>query len=111
MAKDKTYVGDQYKVFQLTVWRSDTDAALDISDAATTTSRLVYYEKPDGSLASGTSVFVNNGTDGALYLTTPSGLFDTLDGEYKLQLKLTKTNGQIFHTSVYSFDVLPNIYA
>lgn len=109
MAKDQTYVGDENKVFQLTVWRSDTDAALDISDADTTTSRLVMYRKPDGTTTTGTSAFVTAGTDGSLYMTTPTGLFDS-DGQYDLQVRLTKSNGQVFHTSVYSFDVSPRIF-
>lgn len=109
MAKNETYVEDVGKVFNITVYRSDTETALDISAAATTTSRYCYFVKSDGTVVTTTASFVNAGTDGALVLTTPSGLF-SVDGEYKMQLRLSLGAGTVLHTDVYSFDVLPKIY-
>lgn len=109
MAKNETFVGDVGKVFNITVYRSDTDAALDISAANTTTARHCYFQKSDGSVATVTATFVTAGTDGALVLTTPSTLF-SVDGEYKMQLRLALGANTILHTDIYSFDVLPKIF-
>lgn len=109
MSRNETYVEDVGKVFNITVYRSDTDAALDISGAVTTTSRYCYFVKSDGTVVTTTAAFVNNGTDGALVLTTPSGLF-SVDGEFKMQLRLSLGGGNVLHTDVYTFDVLPKIY-
>lgn len=111
MAKNETYVGDVGKVFNITVYRSDTETALDISAANTTTSRYCYFTKSDGTVVTTTAAFAGTGagTDGALVLTTPSDLF-SVDGEYKMQLRLGLGANTVLHTSVYSFDVLPKIY-
>jgi hypothetical protein len=110
MAKNETYVGDVAKTYEVTVYRSDTEAALDISGANTSTSRLCYFTKSDGSVVTTTAAFLNgSGTDGTLVITTPSGLF-SVDGEYKMQLKLSLSATNVLHTDVHSFDVLPTIY-
>jgi len=109
MAKNETYVGDEQKVFNITVYRSDTETALDISGAVTTTARTVYFVRSDASVVTSTASFVTSGTDGALVLTTPTSLF-SVDGEYKMQLRLSLGSGNVLHSDVYSFDVLPKIY-
>jgi hypothetical protein len=109
MAKNETYVDDVGKVFNITVYRSDTETALDISAANTTTSRLLMFTKSDGTVVTTTAAFVTSGTDGALVLTTPTGLF-SVDGEYKMQLRLALGANTILHTDIYSFDVLPKSF-
>ena len=111
MAKDEVYVGDKGIVYNVTIMRSDTNAALDISTANTSTARLAYFKKGNGSVETVTAAFVGSGSDGAMTITTPVGLFD-VDGEYRLQIYLSLNSGaQILSSDQYVFRVKNRIYA
>jgi len=74
------HVGDYGTVFNLTIYRHD-NIVLDLSGALV---RQIIFYKPDTSTVITTGSLTNDGTDGKMYYTSPSGLLDTA-GEWGIQ--------------------------
>ena len=95
--------------FEWTINIQDSGTAIDISNANTTTSRLVYIKDSAGNVSTLTASFVNAGTDGALIFTSTSSTFGT-SGSYQLQVVLTLgTTSSIFYSDIHKFTVYPNL--
>jgi len=104
---DEIHVNDVGTIFRMTI--SNSGAALDLSAANTTSSRLFVFRKPDGTLTTQTTSFQSgSGTAGVLDFTAPSGFLDTA-GDWRLQAYINLGSGGSFHTDYLVFTVYPNL--
>lgn len=107
MGQNEIHVNDIGTVFTMTI--KDSNTAMDVSLADTTTSRVLYFKDPDGNVNTQTASFSGTGSDGVLVFTTTTALFNTA-GAWNLQAKLIfGTTGSTFFTDVYEFKVYENL--
>lgn len=102
MAAEEIHALDQGTQIRLTVY----DGA-DLVDLSGSSSKVIKFEKPDGTDVEKTASFLTDGTDGIIYYTTESGFLDA-EGVWKMQAILGFSTSQ-FRSDVKKFRVYSNI--
>ena len=96
------HVGDIGTVFRITI----KDGA-DIVDISNVDSKLVFFQKPDGTTLSRTATLYTDGLDGILQYVTQDGDLDQA-GTWQIQAKID-FGTDVFYTNIEKFKVYRNL--
>lgn len=99
------HLNDIGTIFELTILDQD-DAVVNVSSAVGAGTKVIRFEKPDGSVVSQEAVFSTNGTDGKIRYVSLSGDIDQV-GTWSMQGFVNITAGE-FSTECPEFPVRPN---
>lgn len=94
------YKNDVGVILRVTLVKTSTGAALDISGAAT---RQIILRKPSGGIATQTGVLTGDGSDGQMEYTTGAGTLDEA-GNWKIQ-GYVELGGQELRSGIGYFSV------
>lgn len=102
------HLNNEQTRFEFTV--QDGGSTLSLAEANTSTSRVLIFEKPTGSVSSHTASFVSgSGTSGVIAFTSTSGFFDTV-GIWSVQARIgLSSSTQTFYTDIKKFGVFENL--
>jgi hypothetical protein len=101
--ESQLHVGDKNFTFQVTV--GEDCLPIDIS---TSTSKIIVFTKPDGSILEKTALFVTDGTDGKISYSTVDGDIDQA-GMWKIQAEVEFGSGSYYHSNIKLFKVMCNL--
>lgn len=102
--ESQIHVGNKNVDFIITI--TEECEPLDIS---TSTSKIIYFTKPDGSLLVKTASFVTDGTDGQVHYATIDGDLDQ-PGMWKIQAAIEFGSGSMYSSVIKSFKVFCNLF-
>lgn len=96
------HVGDIGTVFRVTI----KDGA-DIVDVSNVDSKLLFFQKPDGTLLTKEATLYSDGLDGIIEYTTQSGDLDQA-GTWQIQAKI-EFGTDVFYTNIEKIKVYRNL--
>ena len=104
---EQAHVNDIGTVFRVTIYDTTSTGGSTVADVSDTTTRTLYFGRPDGSTFARSAVFTNDGTDGKIEYTTADGDLDVA-GTWSIQAYVVSSGGS-FSSTVGNFRVFENL--
>jgi len=101
---EQIHYGDIGTPLRVTLKSSQTDVAIDISDATTL---QIILQKPDGTILTKDASFVTDGTDGQLQYVIQNGDLNMV-GDWQLQVYYVNSSGS-WKSNMAKFRVWENL--
>lgn len=104
---EQAHVNDIGTVFRVTIYDTTSTGGSTVADVSDTTTRTLYFGRPDGSTFARSAVFTNDGTDGKIEYTTADGDLDVA-GTWSIQAYVVNPAGS-WNSTVGNFRVFENL--
>lgn len=104
---EQAHVNDIGTVFRVTIYDTTSTGGSTVADVSDTTTRTLFFGRPNGTTFARSAVFTTDGTDGKIEYTTVDGDLD-MAGTWSIQAYVVSSGGS-WNSTVGNFRVFENL--